>query len=507
MWGNEWEKLLKDLSDGILNVELFDELYESVRDVCEVEKGKLIDRLLCYMGTSIQQDIFLYSFILKLSKDVTYLSRLLELVLSDNSLDWKQLYFLHEQINQIIFVNHELSNNNIEVSNWKLLQKIYGMCRKTMELELTPIPREKRNKELAVVIIQQFLGEGHGPSKVALDRCSVLRKMGKRVLLINTAELLTMQGRLPFFEAGYGNYFPHLLECQTVSWQGETFQYYQCEDIMPDEEEINSLINAVKRLKPCVVVEIGGSSLVAGLINEMIPVLNVGTVLCCSKTLARYQAVSSNILEEANSLVKAVGKDSSHIIQGRFTYSFEKQTDFLKREDLGIDEDAFVLVVVGWRLDEEMNESFMKMLDETLRDNMRVVIIGKCDSYEQKLSNYPGLMKYMINFGICPDLLSRLELCDLYINPTRRGGGTSAVQAMFKGKPVITVSFGDVAGIVGDRFSCRDYNEMSQLIDRYYEDKAFYNEQSRYAQQLADIYMDSDKEFVRIIGEYETRID
>jgi predicted O-linked N-acetylglucosamine transferase (SPINDLY family) len=31
---------------------------------------------------------------------------------------------------------------------------------------------------------------------------------------------------------------------------------------------------------------------------------------------------------------------------------------------------------------------------------------------------------------------------DIYINPTRRGGGTSAVEALSKGIPVITVNYG-----------------------------------------------------------------
>ena len=507
MWEKMCKKLLQKLSEGILDFKLFEDLFELAKDESEAEKSELIEHLFSYIGINIWQDIFIYSFALKLSPKEKILSDFLYLLLSDNCLDWKQMNFLYWQIGTAIFMTPEINNINTVKLSWKLLQKVFCMCKKALELDLNPIPKEERNKELAVVITGQFLREQHGPTKTALDRCYVLQKqLGKKVLLINTAELLTMQGNLPFFGTVGGNYIPQLLEEQTVNWKGETFQYYQCENIMPDEDEIISLINAIKRLKPSVVVEIGGSSLVAGLINEMIPVLDVGTIQSgCSQTLAKYQIINDNMLEYANSLMEAMNKDKSHIIQGRFTFSLKKQTEIVKREDFGISEDAFVMAVVGARLDEEIDESFMQFLDDTLRDNMRVAVIGKCDSFENKLSKHQRLKKYMFNMGFCSDILSRLELCDLYINPTRRGGGTSVVEAMFKGKPAITVNFGDVAGIVGDRFSCRDYSEMGKLIERYYEDKEFYNEQAKYAQQLADIYLDSDNEFVRIVKEYESK--
>ncbi|MCM1398913.1 MAG: glycosyltransferase [Clostridium sp.] len=505
--GHMCNNLLQKLSEGMLDVSLFEELFAFAKDASGNEKRKLVEDLLSYIGINIQQDIFIYSYILKLYPNETYLCDFINLILSDNALDWKQLNFLHWQIGTVIFMNPEMNTIRTVSLNWRLLQKTFCMCKKALGIDLTPIPKEQRNKELAVVITGQFLREQHGPTKTALDRCCVLqKKLGKRVLLINTAELLTMQGTVPFFGAMAGNYIPELLEEQTVSWKGETFQYYQCENIMPGEDEIVGLIDAVKRLKPSVVVEIGGSSLVAGLVNELIPVLDVGTIQSgCSQTLVKYQVIDANMLDYANTLMKAMDKDLSHIIQGKFTFALKKQTESVKRGDFGIRDDAFVMAVVGARLDEEMDECFLQFLDDTVRDNMLIAVIGKCDSFEQKLSKHPGLKNYMVNLGFCSDVLSRLELCDLYINPTRRGGGTSVVEAMFKGKPAITVDFGDVAGIVGDRFSCKDYNEMGKLIERYYEDKEFYREQSDYARQLADVYLDSDNEFVRIVKEYESR--
>lgn len=99
----------------------------------------------------------------------------------------------------------------------------------------------------------------------------------------------------------------------------------------------------------------------------------------------------------------------------------------------------------------------------------------------------------------------RIELCDLYVNPTRKGGGTSAVEAMYKGKPAVSVGYGDVAGIIGEEFCCADYDEMVEIIKRYSADKQFYQEQSERAYKLAEEYLDTDGEFKRILSEYQKK--
>ena len=94
---------------------------------------------------------------------------------------------------------------------------------------------------------------------------------------------------------------------------------------------------------------------------------------------------------------------------------------------------------------------------------------------------------------------------DLYINPIRKGGATSAVEAMSKGKPVLTVAYGDVAGTVGEEFCCQSYAEMAKLIRLYQKDAIFYKQKSQEALNLAEKYLDDETEFSRIVNEYQRR--
>jgi glycosyltransferase involved in cell wall biosynthesis len=134
--------------------------------------------------------------------------------------------------------------------------------------------------------------------------------------------------------------------------------------------------------------------------------------------------------------------------------------------------------------------------------NVVVFVIGKYDSYEMNMEKHSDLKEYVYYNGFSGDILSRIELCDLYLNPLRKGGGTSAVEAMYKGKPVVTIAYGDVAGIVGEDFCCADYSEMEKEIKRYASDREYYAIQSQKAKRLSEKYLDSEREFKRIIEEY-----
>lgn len=503
-----YRKFMEELHSGNIRFEDATLFFQLMKKKYPDKDKELAEEISRDVGKGLYFDIYVYSLILRLSPQEKYLKGMLNLIIHSDALSWQQIYFLFYQITSMIFMNAELNTNEIVSMNWKLLQKVQHICLQEIPMQLSLIPPEERNENMAVVIIEQFLAVQHGPTKTALDRCYVLQKiMKKRVLLINTAEFLTGEGEIPIFERMCGSYISDYLERTSVSWRGESFQYYQCEDLMPNMEEIQSLLGAIIRLKPSVVVNIGGSSLFAGLVNQIIPVLTVGTIQSgLATTLADYQVIDQNMIDVVKPLLKMMDKDMSHIIPGRFTFSLKEQTEHLDRKDFGIDEDSFVVAVVGGRLDEEISDDFLNMLENTMSGNMLVAVIGKCDSFTEKLERHPGLKGYMINFGFCSDILSRLELCDLYINPIRRGGGTSVVEAMSKGKPAVTVNYGDVAGILGERFCCDNYNEMSGLIKRYYTDKQFYNEQSAYALKMADEYLDSENEFVRIVNEYVDKI-
>lgn len=418
-------------------------------------------------------------------------------------------YFLFYQLYSLLFDFNELDGNGESKEElWMFYKDIIDTYAQHLAPELlTEIPLQQRKKDAVVVITEQLIRVEHGPTKTALDRCKTLiTKMGKEVLLINDAEILSQAGRIPFYGKVSGFYLPEKREETQQQWKGVTVPYYQCENNMPNFQEMEHLLRKIRSIAPERIIAIGKGGILANLADRMVPMLAIG--LCPSEleyTCAKYQTLGRKIHEQDMELLKRLGYAKEHVIESIFTSSLKPQTEHINRAELGIPLDKFFMVVVGTRLDSEVTKEFLSMLEELMEPDMYVGFLGRFSLYEEKTKEFSKLRFQSVYLGFCEDILSRMELCDLYVNPMRKGGGTSCVEAMFKGVPVVTVNYGDVAVNAGEEFCVKDYDEMREMILRYYNDKEFCDMQSARARERADILLDTDKEFVRTIQEMDRR--
>lgn len=496
------EKLFayKEVVDTFINV-LREQEEDLIKKVIEIfSKSKSDKNSYAY--------IFLQSIIINITLDEKELVDLEEYVIENEELDAGTKHFLFYQIKSLMFCNKKLTTENTVLLKWKLFEQIVGLYKRLIHTELKYIPRNERNHSIVLVVTEQFLTTEHGPTKTALDRCKTLiNKMKKEVVLIDTAEYGNFYSNCPFYNALYGTYIQQNSELQEVEWKDVTVPYVQCENNMPNPESIEALLETVYTLKPEHIVMIGGNSIFANLADEIIPVLAVGlSPSAMENTMVSYQTLSRKLSDEDIRILHAMGKSEDSVIYSVFTSGLKEQTEHITRKELGIEEKCFVMAVIGARLDAEVTESFCDMLEEVLEDGMQVVFIGRFEKYyEINEKKYPNLKKYSKYLGFCSDILSRLECCDLYVNPIRSGGGTSSVEALYKGIPVVTTEYGDVATNVGEAFWVKDYEEMKLRIKQYRYDIDYYHRQSKYALEKVKGLLDTDGEFVRIISEMEYR--
>ena len=183
-----------------------------------------------------------------------------------------------------------------------------------------------------------------------------------------------------------------------------------------------------------------------------------------------------------------------------------KQKKILTREMLGISEDAFILAVVGARLSCEADDEFFDMLEGVANEEeIIIMMLGYFDRKDEIKQKYPELYEKIIFEGFKDDILAYLGVCNLYVNPIRIGGGTSCVEAMDKGLPVVTTDNGDVAVNAGESFITENYETMQKLIIRYKKDNEFYKKQSELALSRAKELQDTDKAFIELIEEFMER--
>lgn len=451
--------------------------------------------------------IYLSSIVINLTLESEDLIELEKYLLNNMELDAAKKYFVYYQIKILMFCHKSLITDQTLLFRWKLCQQVVEMYKKLIKTELKYIPTEERDENFVLVITDQFLTTEHGPTKTALDRCRTLIKQKKNLILVNTAEYGIFYGDCLFYNRVYGNYNEEYIDINEVEWKEVKVPFLQCDNSMPDPKVLDFLLEMIYKFKPAYIVEIGGDSIFANLADNIVPVLAVGlSPSALETTMVSYQTLTKKLNEEDICILHQVGKTEESIIQSIFTSGLKEQTEHITRGQLGIPQKAFVMAVVGARLDVEITDDFCKMLENILSENIIVVFMGRYDKYNEiNGQKYPKLKRYSYNFGFCTDILAYLECCDLYINPIRSGGGTSSVEALYKGVPVVTTEYSDVATNVGETFWVKDYEEMKQTIRKYSDDRDYYQKQSRYALQRVKKLLDTDGEFVKIISEMERR--
>ena len=79
------------------------------------------------------------------------------------------------------------------------------------------------------------------------------------------------------------------------------------------------------------------------------------------------------------------------------------------------------------------------------------------------------------------------------------------MEAFYKGKPAVTLPYGDVAASAGLDFWVEDLQEMENTILRYKEDSAFYQSQAKRALERSKELFDSEGALQHILDEMERR--
>ena len=181
------------------------------------------------------------------------------------------------------------------------------------------------------------------------------------------------------------------------------------------------------------------------------------------------------------------------IIESRFTFELKPQTRKFSRKEPGIPEDKFVLVVVGTRLDYDITDEFMEMLKQVCENGCYVIFSGIMNNYNMLMERYPVVADNSLFAGYCEDILALMEICDLYVNPDRSGGGFSVIEAFSKGKPGVYLKKGDVYTAGGEDFAVGTFDDMAEQIIKYKEDHEYYNSMSAVAKDRARL-MTSSKE-------------
>lgn len=476
---------------------------ETIEEViCHSSKQSVEDTVKKIAAYAEQTPLFcrihLLSFCMKVSGNRTYTEKLLQEVLSADYEEVGEYNKIShfEQILSAVFNNTELGSPSVELMLTQLYKNLFQAFMDCFGIKKREyIPLGERNKNLVFVLIDQVLGMNHAPTKTLLDRCYVLKKyLKKDIFIINTAIFVPRKGRAPFYKMCVSNYASALREVPELEFRGEHFNFYQCSENMPDLEEMADIIRLVKKYKPLYILDIGGSDWCADLCGLFVPQITVSTVFSkIALSCGEYQLVDKELNENDRNQLHILEVNPDNVIRTMFTFSFKEQEHHYTREELGLPQDKFILLVVGWRLDDEIDSEFLDMLEKTILADEDIVVafMGQFNLCEEKMAAFRGLTGRFYNLGIQEDALAVTECCDLYVNPRRNGGGSSVAEALYKGIPAVTLPLGDVSVAAGDSFWVQNFQKMEEQILLYHRDKRYYDKMAEEARTRSRLLTDS----------------
>ena len=450
--------------------------------------------------------VFMASWLLDVTGDGGYIDMILRTCINAEMSAYEK-YFVYSQVVGMVFVNAAyMTDDTVE-----LLDELYGQVYRWYESQITTevsrIPVDERNRDFILVLTGQMLAIQHGPTKTILDRCKILKGMGKDVLLINLAVMTPIEHVVPMYRLAQGSHVEEYANLSTIGYEGVDIPYVQLPHGFPTVDQIDGLVQLVKEYKPYQIVSVD-DGVVVDILDKLVPTLVVSlTPSELRRTGAQYLQIGRPVTDEDRVVLSRRGKNENNVIFEVFSSHLAPQTQEKTRDELGLPKDVKIGVVIGGRLNREVTPEFIRMVKPCLERGLWLMMLGPTEAIDDMIDVELGeYASQVIRPGMISDTLMYLDHAFVYLNPTRRGGGTSSVESMSKGVVPVTTRYGDVYVNVGEDFAVSDYAEMTDTILGYLENEEKWKEMSRRAVARAELMLDSDGAFRRVMAEYEKRM-
>jgi glycosyltransferase involved in cell wall biosynthesis len=410
---------------------------------------------------------FALSFLVAASGEVAYL-RALRATVWQPGFTLEQRHFFYWQL----LTRHSSIRGAPELEPAAVYSSLLKSYREALNVRPHWIGPADRNPDAIIVITNQLLGPAHAPTADCLDYCHVLQsRLKKKVLLINTADMpWTLQ--LPYYDPIRFNYAKEYAAIGELRFKGEAFEFYQCRKPMPNLEEIRAIVTTVRTRTPAFVLSLGHSNVAPDLCAPFVTVATMPFGTDLPRAKSNLFILPRKRRPDDADFMREWGVAEDQIIESEYTFALPERTASLTRTGLGLPENAYVIAVVGNRLDEEITTAVVADLLALLRavPQAFLAFMGTFPRFARLTQEHPTLAARSVFLGHQKDVPAVYERCNAYLNPPRYGGGTSAAFALATGLPALTGNTGDVANIAGARFVFDSFRAITAFVERSVSD-------------------------------------
>ena len=448
---------------------------------------RLIQDYLASFCKQIQVTILMYLF--EKTKCINYIKYCISVI---SQLSIKEAYGLMWTIKSMIFVGKlEFDKDARELFN-EAYRATLNRVKQTIDSNRLINCRPKNKK--VVLLISQFLGILHAPTRNVLDYAFTLINMGYEAIIINTGEMVR-NNALPIRNAFRANFNNNLNELEMIKYNGVDIGFLQNQYDMPNATAISMLLNYITGINPEFVINVGDFSITADLCAEYYKTVHIPCGSGIPQQINGYFAIPRMYDSQ---YVKDVKNDYFNI---RYSFLMKQKEHNYTRRELELPEDAFIVTIVGNRLGEEVREDFLRLLEKLSKahESIYYVFLGNGLDYQAVINAYPFLKEKSKYLGFMKDIMAVYAICDLYLNPKRNGGATSAAECMMEGIPVITPSYGDVYYQLWMKNGYNTDSEVLEEVNKLVTDTEYYKEQSKAARSHIEDNFNTQKMMQSVI--------
>lgn len=439
--GSRW--FMSDMPDYMATAEkLYSELFDRFIYFPHMQSPYSIGDL--FGEESDKNQALILSYLVEKTADQKDFEQMNRLVINSPEFTLYNRYYYWRQVARICLRKKDLHDSQQLKELYQLIYDgYYEACKDLLE----PIKKDERHEELIYVMTLQFIGLDHPPTRSALERISVLYKqLHKKIKVINTREPMTSLGAFPMYLPIHASLNDSITGSHIFQYDDMIFTLDQSDKEMPEIGEVRKILLKIRKDKPYMILVIGNGSIVADMASKIVPVINIPVVFS-SVWLheGQYTAVGKTLNNEERKSIFGSTELPTNIIESTFSFELKEQKNHYTRSDLGLPEARFLLLTVGTRLQDEVDDEFIKAICPLFKQGAFIVFAGIFDNYEKYCDQYLDLKNNSIFIGYQQDILAVDELMDLYVNPRRSGGGYSIIEAFSKGVPGVTLYGGDIA--------------------------------------------------------------
>lgn len=318
-------------------------------------------------------------------------------------------------------------------------------------------------KGRVVILTRQFLMPPHAPSVDTLDFAArLIRDYGKEVLIIVTSEVSNVcDGAVA--PSYWANSDTNILSAKSLSYDGLTIPIITCGNGQFSLDAVAQGLATIRTYNPEMILSVGAPSLLAEPFGDSRFCFIYPTGRGIPLTTTNYFHSWDEPDEEMQQSVQEEKLEQLYLFAQHPGFNAKPLTTNLTRGQFDIPEDAFVFVVVGLRLDNDIDDSFIDLLKKiTATPKAHVAFAGTFRTYDEKIAVHPELAQKSTALGFQPDIMSVYNICDVFLNPTRKGGGSGIVYALQAQLPILSLAHGD-AGMAAAGFPLlASYEEMAK---------------------------------------------